>query len=51
MSVREHVCKFAYLFSVFDGLVERISEVVRAEDGKVGVIRFLVLERVTVDDG
>ena len=51
MSVGEHVRQFAYLFRVLYGLIERIGEVVRAENGKVGVVGFFILERVTVDDG
>ena len=48
VSVSEHIREFAYFFSVFYRLIERVSEVVRAENRQIRIVRFSVLERVSV---
>ncbi len=47
----EHVCQLADLLSVSDRLIERVRKVMRAKNGKVCVVTFELLIRMTVDNG
>ena len=49
MSCAEHIGQLSDLLCVFDRLIEGHREVMRAEDGDVGIVRFLLLEAVPVD--
>ena len=51
VSRAEHICQLADLLRVFNGLIERLIEVVRAEYGEVCVIALELLVGVSVDDG
>ncbi len=47
----QHVRQLAHLLRVGDGLVEGHGEVVRAQNGQVGVVGLQILIRMSVDHG
>ena len=49
VSGTEHIGQLAYLLCVFDRLIERLAEVVRYQNRKVGIGRLLILVRMSVD--
>ena len=48
VAVAQHVAEPADVLRIGDRLVERLAEVMRAQDGEVGVLGFPLLEGVTV---
>ena len=51
VSRAEHICQLADLLRVFNGLIERLIEIVGAEYGEVRVVALELLVGVSVDDG
>ena len=50
MPVAEHVGQFADLLRIGNGLVKRHGEIVRAQNGKVGIVGLAFLIGMSVDD-
>ena len=51
MTRSEHIGQLSDLLRVFDRLIERHIEVVRAKDCKIGIVGFQLLIGMSVDDG